>query len=299
VDLRLRADVGGSMRHWARSALLTMSLASLVVNAELVGQRAVSESPNDLADVLADFVEISGGPFLMGSGPPRDPDAYDNERWSPAQPMGTVDVSTFYIARHEVTVEEFAAFARQAGWRIDQRAIAGSPKHPVTNVSWTDALAYCRWLDKALKASSSPSPLKKLLAEGWGVTLPTEAEWEKAARGTDGRRFPWGNEPRPDRANYAGSGTMAVGQRICADCAHGLSDMSGNVWEWTRSPYQTYPYDPSDDRSNLDADALWVIRGGHFADPPRLVRTTARTGAEPGARRPFIGFRVALVRSKN
>jgi formylglycine-generating enzyme required for sulfatase activity len=299
LDLRVRAKLGSSMMRWARFAVLTMSFVSLVLTPGLSGQQAASEPATDRSDPLAGFVEIAGGPFLMGSGPPHDPEAYDNERWSPTQPMGTVDVPTFYIARHEVTVEEFAAFARQGSWRIDQRAMSGSPRHPVTNVSWTDALAYCRWLDKTLRASSSPSPLKTLLAGGWIVTLPTEAEWEKAARGTDGRRFPWGDEPRLDRANFAGQATMDVGGRACPECAHGLSDMSGNVWEWTRSPYQPYPYDAGDDRSNLEADALWVIRGGHFADPPRLVRTTARTGAEPGARRPFIGFRVAIVRSKN
>ena len=70
--------------------------------------------------------------------------------------------------------------------------------------------------------------------------------------------------------------------------------MSGNVWEWTRSPYQPYPYDETDDRRGLEADALWVMRGGHFGDPARLVRTSARGAAEPGARRPFIGFRLAL-----
>jgi formylglycine-generating enzyme required for sulfatase activity len=72
--------------------------------------------------------------------------------------------------------------------------------------------------------------------------------------------------------------------------------MAGNVWEWTRSPYQPYPYDPSDDRTGLDKDALWVMRGGGFADGPQLIRTTTRGAAEPGARRPFIGFRVAISR---
>ncbi len=71
--------------------------------------------------------------------------------------------------------------------------------------------------------------------------------------------------------------------------------MAGNVWEWTRSPYQPYPYDESDDRAGLDADALWVMRGGAFNDPARLVRSAARGAAEPGARRAFIGFRVAIV----
>ena len=72
--------------------------------------------------------------------------------------------------------------------------------------------------------------------------------------------------------------------------------MSGNVWEWTRSPYQRYPYDPTDEREDLDADALWVMRGGHFGDPERYVRAAIRGGADPGARRAFIGFRVVVSR---
>lgn len=72
--------------------------------------------------------------------------------------------------------------------------------------------------------------------------------------------------------------------------------MSGNVWEWTSSPLQPYPYDPTDDRANLDADPLWVMRGGHYGDGARLLRTTTRGAAEPGARRAFIGFRVAVSR---
>jgi len=73
--------------------------------------------------------------------------------------------------------------------------------------------------------------------------------------------------------------------------------MSGNVWEWTRSPYQSYPFESSDDKVDLDADALWVIRGGHFRDPGRNVRSTTRTGADPGVRRPIVGFRLAISAS--
>jgi formylglycine-generating enzyme required for sulfatase activity len=245
---------------------------------------------------LPEFVEIPAGPFVMGADPARDPRAFDNERWSATEGEGTVNVPTFYIARHEVTVAQFAAFARASGWSVDQRALAGPPTHPVTFVSWPDALAYCRWLESTLKSAASAStPVQKLLREGWRVTLPSEAEWEKAARGTDRRAYPWGNEPRSGRANYSGTGTTPVGQYACPECPYGLSDMSGNVWEWTSSPYQPYPYDPADDRANLDADALWVMRGGHFGDGPRLVRTTTRGAADPGARRPFIGFRVVVA----
>jgi formylglycine-generating enzyme required for sulfatase activity len=266
---------------------LVVLIAACVIGLSLV---------TDAADPIA-FVEIPAGPFTMGADPARDPAAFDNERWSAAGGTGTVTVPTFYIARHEVTMGEFAEFVRASGWTIDQRALSGQPNHPVTFVSWPDALAYCRWLEKSLKnAASTPPHIKQLLTDGWRVTLPTEAEWEKAARGTDGRRYPWGNDPNRGRANYESAGTTPVGFFACPECAHGLADMSGNVWEWTRSPYQPYPYDASDDRSNLDADALWVIRGGHFGDAARLVRTTARGGADPGARRNFIGFRVAIIK---
>jgi formylglycine-generating enzyme required for sulfatase activity len=243
------------------------------------------------------FVEIPGGPFVMGADPAGDPLAFDNERWSASEGTATVSVPAFYLAVEEVTVAQFAAFARaSAVWKVDARATAGTPTHPATFVSWTDALAYCRWLQGALAASPATPPwLTARLGEGWRVTLPTEAEWEKAARGADGRRFPWGDEPRRDRANYAGTGTTPVGQFPCPECPHPLSDMAGNVWEWTSSPYLPYPFDPSKVRANLDADALWVMRGGHFGDEARLVRTSARGAAEPAARRAFIGFRVALV----
>jgi formylglycine-generating enzyme required for sulfatase activity len=237
------------------------------------------------ADTPPGFVEIPGGPFTMGADRARDPLAFDNERWSAAQAEGTVDVPAFYIAPREVTVAEFTKFAQATKWNVDPRALAGPADHPVTFVSWPDALAYCRWLESTMKGS---------LPAGFHVTLPTEAQWEKAARGTDRRRFPWGDEPRRDRANFGSQGTVPAGKAACSECAHGLSDMAGNVWEWTRSPYQPYPYSESDDRASLDQDALWVMRGGGFADTPQMIRTSTRGAAEPGARRPFIGFRVAI-----
>ncbi len=263
-----------------------------VLTAAGLGQAAAID-PGLPADPLLGFVEVPAGPFVIGSA---TAPAFDNERWSPAAADGTVDIGAFLIARHEVTVRQFAAFAAATGWKAEPLALAGAPDHPVTHVSWTDALAYCRWLDATLKrAPGVPARLVQAGRDGWRVTLPTEAQWEKAARGGDRRVFPWGDQPRRDRGNFEGTGTTPVGQFPCPECPFGLADMSGNVWEWTRSPYQPYPYDERDDRSGLGADALWVIRGGHFGDPARLVRTTARGAAEPGARRPFIGFRVVIA----
>lgn len=248
-------------------------------------------------DELLGFVEVPAGPFLMGSDKAVDPLAFDNERWSDTRAQGTVDLPVYYVGRYEVTVAEFKAFTDATGLRTDEQTLRAAPDHPVTSVSWPDALAYCRWLETALrKWPETPPRLRQLLHDGWRVSLPSEAEWEKAARGTSGRIFPWGNEPRRDRSNYAGAGTTPVGAFDCPECPFGLLDMSGNVWEWTRSPYQPYPYDERDDRAHLDADALWVMRGGHFGDPSKLVRAATRGAADPGARRAFMGFRVAIAR---
>lgn len=278
------------VRVWKDDGLTVIRSRSLAI----LGLFAILMNGEGVADDFGDFVEIPAGQFWMGADRARDPLAFDNERWSPAEGRGWVDVKAFFIARHEVTIGEYKKFAQARRWSIDTRAIEGPDNHPVAFVAWTDALAYCRWLEAELKSSpSTPSRIAQALRDGWRVTLPTEAEWEKAARGAE-RRFPWGEEPRRDRANFASRATVPVGSIACPECANGLSDMAGNVWEWTRSPLQPYPYDASDDRSNLDADALWVMRGGGFADGPQLIRTTTRGAAEPGARRPFIGFRIVI-----
>jgi formylglycine-generating enzyme required for sulfatase activity len=204
---------------------------------------------------------------------------------------------TYYIGRFEVTVAQLRAFVEHAAHRGDPASLAAPADHPVANASWTDAVAYARWLDARLRESpATPPTLARFLGEGARVTLPTEAEWEKAARGTDGRVFPWGNEPRRDRANSMSAGARPVGSVGCPECPYGVLDMSGNVWEWTLTPFRAGPYDPTAPPPDLREDALWVMRGGSFADPERNIRAAVRGGADPGARRPFIGFRVAVSR---
>ncbi len=246
-------------------------------------------------DTLLGFVEVPAGPFLMGSDAALDSMAFEIERWSATQAIGTVDLPAYLIGRFEVTVAQYRAFLRASGHPPEGQATARPAEHPVAAVSWPDALAYARWLDAELRSwSETPEPIARRLGSGWRVTLPTEAQWEKAARSSDGRRYPWGDQPRPDRANYGTSAPAPVGSFACLECPYGLRDMSGNVWEWTRSPYQPYPYDESDDGLTVAEDALWVMRGGSFTDGAQNVRAAVRGGADPGARRPFIGFRLVI-----
>ena len=246
-------------------------------------------------DPLWGFIEIQAGDFTMGSNPVLDRLAYENERWSSRQRQGEVYLPSFYISQYETTIAQFSIYAEEIGLDLEQIELAGPPDFAVHNVTWSDAVGYARWLDSKLRSSPyTPDRLKNMLEGGGRVTLPSEAEWEKAARGTDGRIFPWGSQPSSDFANFNTGAIHSVGSKSCNECAYGLSDMAGNVWEFTRSPLQDYPYDPEDDFENLSDDALWVMRGGSFADIINNVRVAVRGAVDPGVRSNTIGFRVAI-----
>jgi formylglycine-generating enzyme required for sulfatase activity len=149
--------------------------------------------------------------------------------------------------------------------------------HPVVLVTWEDAMAYAAWVNKR---------------------LPTEAEWERAARGLYGRRYPWGDEFEPGcccNSQEAGlGGTSPVGQfSPQGDTPEGLVDMVGNVWEWTNSLYRPYPYDPNDGRENREATGFRVLRGASWVNDALVAHCLSRLDGD------FIfytnvGFRCAV-----
>lgn len=215
------------------------------------------------------MVLVPDGEFLMGS---EDSDADPDER-----PAARLRVEGFWIDRGEVTrgryesCVEAAACTRPAGPATYD---ASRSDDPVTIVSWAQAVAYCRWV---------------------GKRLPSEAEWEKAARGVDGRRYPWGGPFESERAN-AGytAGTESVGLHPGGVSPYGALGMAGNVWEWTSSLYRPYPYDPHDGREDPMVRGARVNRGGSWYYEPWYARTTFRATADHMYRRiGDLGFRCA------
>jgi formylglycine-generating enzyme required for sulfatase activity len=247
---------------------------------------------------LLGFVEIPEGPFLMGSKK-GDPVVRKDEL-----DQHPVTLPRYYIARYPVTVAQFQAFVQDSSYQPkDKDSLRGLSNHPVADVSWHEARKYCEWLTERLREwKGTPEPLATLLRqEGWQVTLPSEAEWEKAARGTEGRIYPWGNDPDPNRANYRDTGindTTAVGCFPEGVTPYGCLDMAGNVWEWTRSLWGEYPYPTAAkeraQREDLSARGNRVLRGGAFYLNADFVRCAYRFYYGPDFRYFNLGFRVVV-----
>ncbi len=261
--------------------------------------KAVPEKPAPRPPIDFDWVTIAAGEFLMGSDKKQDAQAYDNEL-----PQHRLYVPEYRIARVPVTVAQFAQFvqatsyktlAEEQGsaygytgsqWEDVKGASWAHPRgpgsdvqqkanHPVTCIAWRDALAFCAWAQ---------------------VRLPTEAEWEKAARGTDGRLYPWGNSaPDKERCNFnmAVKDTTAVGHYPKGASPYSLLDMAGNVWEWTSSKWlDNYNDYARKIDNNLEGEERRVLRGGSFNNDRSNVRCAYRYWDNPNVRISDVGFRV-------
>jgi serine/threonine-protein kinase len=219
------------------------------------------------------MVFIPGGAFLMGRN---GGDEYE-------RPEHQVTVAPFFLDKFEVTCEEYQKFVDETGHRpppswTKGRFSEGEGRLPVTGVSWDDATAFALWA---------------------GKRLPTEEEWEFAARGTNGRLYPWGNQWIENTANVASAGygkPVEVGSFAGSASPFGIHDMIGNVWEWTGSEIHSYPGGKiqEDGLSAADRARLKVIRGGCFLSGPSEASTTYRMGyAARGRDYSQTGFRCA------
>jgi len=302
-----------------QAKLLTEALTDLKLNAPALLRARAGDTLSFLGDPRFDakhwmlpkedlfgFVHIPAGKFIMGSDPAKDKQARENE-----QPQHELILPDFWMARYPVTRAQYCEYVKdlRVQGKIDEAkfekmlAVSEGPEtQPVVNVTWYDALEYCKWLNEkltALASERSGQPQNNAFWQGiiagkLQVALPSEAEWEKAARGPstsstsspqagsgDGRIYPWGNEFDASKLNSSESeigSPSAVGIFPNGASPYGLLDMSGNVWEWTRSIFgqrddkynitnqYKYPYNRTDGREDLSKPKEFVrsLRGGSF-----------------------------------
>lgn len=224
----------------------------------------VLESPFQL-----ELVWVPASEFLMGSDPAKDRLAVKNE-----QPQHRVHVSEFYIGKYPITNTQYSVYAKEN--KIEFMVPSGKDSHPVVKITWSQAIRFCEWLSHVTERR---------------LRLPTEAEWEKAARGTDGRIYPWGNGWDSARVNGGLSRwvrpitqtTTLVGKYSPdGDSLYGASDMAGNVWEWTNSLYHyimSTLIEPM-----MDERPFRVLNGGCSGagrSIPTLTACAVRAASEP------------------
>jgi formylglycine-generating enzyme required for sulfatase activity len=279
-------DLGRPFRQACRDALEVVAPPERASLWQTLGQIGLDDRPgvgvrDGLPDI--DWVEIPSGEFLFGQEPRPE------------------SLPIFHVARYPVTNAQFQCFIDDGGfddpqwWRWPERRDAPEPpdwahaNHPRETVSWFDAVAFCAWLDTRLRDRDERPA-------GSNVRLPTEQEWEKSARGTDGREFPWGAHYESGRANIdetwgeAGSHylaqTSAVGIYPQGASPFGVQDMAGNVWEWTLDP----------DDGPMDSDSVRrVLRGGSWFYNRHVARASYRYHYDPTDRFFNVGFRVVRV----
>jgi formylglycine-generating enzyme required for sulfatase activity len=268
----------------------------------------LSATPPPINDGYGDFVYVAAGPFRMGDN---FGDGEARER-----PVHVVDLDAFYIGKYEVTNAQWKRFRDDPGYDDPKYWPGGRPmpkdqipywtdaknhggatpdtdNYPVLGVNWDGATAYCNWLSAKT---------------GKTYRLPTEAEWEKAARGTDQRRYPWGNNIDHSYANFVGAQSFDTGQLVGyydggkhgdlqthnGASPYGAYDMAGNIMEWCQDWYSRdyYSVSPRKNPKGPDTGAYRVMRGGTFFESPFELRSYARTAAWPSVQsHRMIGFR--------
>ena len=225
-----------------------------------------------------EFVRVPAGRFLMGSNPQDDPHLQSDET-----PQRNIELGEFWISKFPITVAQYTLFTgatnQPAPFDFPQKS-----EHPITNVSWYDAVVFCRWA----------SDLTERV-----VRLPTEAEWEKAARSNDGRIYPWGDEFDATRLNSAetkNSSTTPVAQYPLGASACGAMDMAGNVWEWVSDWYKPdfYQTAPEVNPQGPETGYYKALRGGAWFSDSVHVRAADRTHFNPDNHYDYVGFRIVL-----
>jgi len=219
------------------------------------------------------MVLVPAGWFVMG----------ENDGRAFNQPQHRVYLDAYSIQKTENTIGEFAEFVTATGYAMpgwDNSSSTEKGDLPATGVRWRDADAYCRW-------------------RGW--RLPTEAEWEKAARGADGRRYPWGNSWGSQKANTLDSGlgkVLPVGSLPTGASPYGLLDMAGNAAEWVADyfDFSSYQAAPERNPTGPTTPGDHGLRGGSYDSTPEQATTYFRDSSHSTAPNPRVGFRCALSR---
>lgn len=241
-----------------------------------------TSTPEALPPIIDGMIFVPAGTFLMGSDPGENPDG--NEI-----PQHLVYLDAFYIGKTEVTNNMYRKCVEESVCEPPEdtgsytRAFYYNDtdfgNFPIVNVTWEQANTYCQWI---------------------GGSLPTEAQWEKAARGTDKRIYPWGNQiVTCDYANYDGcvTDTVQVGSFPLGQSPYGVLDMAGNVEEWTREPYDGnyYSSSPMNNPICTAKSDFYVVRGGAFGYIKADIRTARRSNFKFNQSSPFLGFRCVIT----
>lgn len=242
--------------------------------------------------IAMDLVYIPEGECLIGS------EGNDDPKSKREKPKHKVRLSEYWIGKFPVTNEQFALYVDQVGSCAGViMEMVRKAKHPVRGLIWNHAVGFCEWLTSRI-TEGHISPLNTLLSDrtvSFQVHLPSEAEWEKAARGMDGRLYPWGNRFDPKALNHKSRDTTPVGQfSPQGDSPFGCADMAGNVWEWTSSLFWSYPYRPDDGREDPFSPGTRVLRGGSYHNTRNHFRCANRVYTQPTKGDDDFGFRIVL-----